>query len=399
MLGAPVQGNGERTTLFASRTGYSTVLAVVSLFLVGGGLGAFAEDDFKPLFNGRDLTGWVPVNVASNTFTVRDGIIVSTGKPTGLMRTDRMYENFILELEWKHVHPKGNAGLFIWSEPMTAPGTPFAKSIEVQVLDPEAGNPAGIATGHGDIFAIHGARMTPDRPHPRGWERCLPSEHRVKPAGEWNHYRVEAKAGRVTLAVNGKVVSGATNSSLRKGYLCLESEGSECHFRSLRIHELPSSDPPKEATASEARTWQRLYNGLDLSGWRAVAGEAGNWQAKDWVLTSHSSNGGSIQTTGEFESLELQFDWRGTSEGAALAILLRGEATLRWPLRARSTPAGSGGWNRTTLYLAPSGLRIVHNLDPKDGYTATMRDDFPRSGPIGFEVRGGTAEFSNIFVR
>ena len=42
------------------------------------------------LFNGKDLTGWVPVNVAPNTFTARDGMIISTGKPTGVMRTDQI---------------------------------------------------------------------------------------------------------------------------------------------------------------------------------------------------------------------------------------------------------------------------------------------------------------------
>jgi hypothetical protein len=35
-----------------------------------------ADDDFRPLFNGKDLSGWVPVNVAPETFTVRDGMIV-----------------------------------------------------------------------------------------------------------------------------------------------------------------------------------------------------------------------------------------------------------------------------------------------------------------------------------
>lgn len=359
-----------------------------------------AADEFTPLFNGRDLTGWVPVNVASNTFTVRDGLIVSTGKPTGIMRTDRMYENFILELEWRHVHPKGNAGLFIWSEPMTAPGTPFAKSIEVQVLDPEAGNPEGIATGHGDIFAIHGARMTPDRPHPRGWERCLPSEHRVKPAGKWNHYRIEAQDGRVTLAVNGKVVSGATNSSLRKGYLCLESEGSECHFRNLRIQELPSSNPAKEATASEAKAWRLLYNGLDLTGWRTPANEAGRWEPKDWVLSANKSDKASIWTTEDYGNFELQIDWRSTSADATLAILLRGDTRTRWPLHARSTAAGPDGWNRTTINVVRHSLQVIHNLEPtRDTYTTLLRGYFPVSGPIGFEVRGGTAEFANIFVR
>src|SRR6516164_5681043 len=79
-----------------------------------------AEDGFRPLFNGKDLAGWVPVNVAPETFTARDGMIVSTGKPTGVLRTDRQYENFVLELEWRHLRAGGNAGLFVWSDAMPA---------------------------------------------------------------------------------------------------------------------------------------------------------------------------------------------------------------------------------------------------------------------------------------
>src|SRR2546430_17221667 len=75
---------------------------------------ATAADDFKPLFNGKDLSGWKIVNVAPTTFSVRDGMIVSTGKPTGTMRTERMYENFVMEVEWRHMQPGGNAGVFIW---------------------------------------------------------------------------------------------------------------------------------------------------------------------------------------------------------------------------------------------------------------------------------------------
>src|SRR5689334_707704 len=94
---------------------------------------ARADEEFHPLFNGKDLSGWVPVNVAPETFTVRDGVIVSTGKPKGILRTERPYENFILELEYRHMVPKGNAGLFIWSDALPAVGKPFSRSIEVQI--------------------------------------------------------------------------------------------------------------------------------------------------------------------------------------------------------------------------------------------------------------------------
>ena len=90
--------------------------------------------------------------------------------------------------------------------------------------------------------------MKPDRPHPAGWMRCLPSEKRAKPSPEWNHYRVTCNNGAIKLEVNGKEVSGASECVPRKGYICLEAEGSECHFRNLRIKELPGTgETPAEA--------------------------------------------------------------------------------------------------------------------------------------------------------
>ena len=81
--------------------------------------------------------------------------------------------------------------------------------------------------------------MKPDRPHPGGWMRSLPSEHRARPAGEWNHYRITGRNGTMKLAVNGKEVSGGYDITPRKGYIRLESEGGRVLYRNLRIKELP----------------------------------------------------------------------------------------------------------------------------------------------------------------
>ena len=116
-----------------------------------------ADDGFVDLFNGKDLTGWRPVNVAADTFSVRDGMIVTTGKPTGFMATERQYENFIIELDWRHLKEGGNSGLFIWGEGLPAPGVPYAKGIEVQILDLGYEKNKGAwewFTSHGDIFPI-----------------------------------------------------------------------------------------------------------------------------------------------------------------------------------------------------------------------------------------------------
>jgi 3-keto-disaccharide hydrolase len=245
---------------------------------------------------------------------VRDGMIVSTGVPTGVMRTDRMYENFILELDWRHKHPGGNAGLFIWSDALTAPGVPFTRAIEVQVLD---GRSSDSYTSHGDMFAIHGATLVPDRPHPGGWMRCLPSEWRCRPAGEWNHYRVECRDGVLHLAVNGKVVSGGSECRPRKGYICLESEGSECHFRNIRIQELPSTSPGPDEIARADEGFRPLYTGLDLRNWVDDPGHAGHWQPHDWRLTydgKSEAEDKNLWTEQEFGDFVLVCDWRWTGK-------------------------------------------------------------------------------------
>jgi hypothetical protein len=96
------------------------------------------DDGFVPMFNGKDLTGWVNVNCAPSTFYVKDNEIITTGKPTGYLRTEKQYENFIAEFDWMHVPPKpgevGNSGFFVWADPIPAVGTGYTRGIEVQVL-------------------------------------------------------------------------------------------------------------------------------------------------------------------------------------------------------------------------------------------------------------------------
>ncbi len=415
-----------------------------------------ADDHFVPLFNGRDLSGWVNVNCAPNTFSVRDGMIVSTGVPTGVMRTDRMYENFILELEWKHLHKGGNAGLFIFSDPVTAPGVPFTRAIEVQVLD--GSDPQGLWTGHGDLFSIHGAKFVPDRPHPNGWERCLPSEHRAKPAGEWNHYRVESRDGRITLAVNGKVVSGGSRCNPRKGYICLESEGSEAHFRNLHIQELPSSNPPASETAEADQDFKSLYTGVDLSGWKVERGQEGHWQPKDWILDydgKSEAKDKNLWTEKEYGDFELIVDWRftrkpetksvpvilasgdyaihddgsrkmiGVPDAGDSGIYLRGTPKSQvniwsWPIgsgevwgyredtnqppaiRAAATPKVKadkpiGEWNRFKITMQGDRLNVV--LNGRTVIENARLPGVPARGPIALQHHGDPIQFANLYIQ
>jgi hypothetical protein len=74
--------------------------------------------------------------------------------------------------------------------------------------------------------------------NPRG-ERSKSIENRCLGKGEWNVYEVVCVDGTIKLSVNGKFVNGISQSSQRNGYICLESEGAEIHFRNIKIIELP----------------------------------------------------------------------------------------------------------------------------------------------------------------
>jgi hypothetical protein len=414
------------------------------------------DDGFVPLFNGHDLAGWVPVNVAPGTFTVKDGMIASSGVPTGIMRTEKQYENFIIELDWMHLKPKGNAGLFVWGAPMTAPGTPFARGIEVQILDDAFvegdARKRGIYTGHGDIFSIHGASMEPDRPHPEGWERCLPSENRAKPAGEWNHYRVQANDGVIKLAVNGKIVSGGSACTPRKGYLCLESEGSPALFKNIRIKELPTTHPNPNEIAPQAEAFKSIYTGVDLDGWKAAPG----WTAQDWVLNHDGTSGAKhLWTEKSYGDLEMIVDWRLTrkpekrrwpiilpsgdeaknadgsvkemevDDAGDSGLFLRGSEKAHvnifcwpvgsgevWPyrtdakmpaeIRAACTPRKRadkppGQWNRFHIIMKGDRLTVV--LNDQTVIENAQLPGVPSAGPIGLQHEDGPVEFSNLFVK
>ena len=352
-------------------------------------IGCNSEPDFTPLFNGHDLTGWVNVNGAPSTWTVRENMIVCSGIPTGVLRTIQHYENFILELEWRHVYEGGNAGVFVYSDPIPVRGQPFTRSVEAQVMD---GN-------HGDVFAIQGATMEPDRPHPQGWMRSLPIEERANPFGEWNHYRIESRDGQITLAVNGKIVSGGSKSAPRKGYICLESEGSEVHFRNIRIKQLPSSNPPAEEIAGFDDGFVSLYNGVDLSGWKKLDG----WQPKDWILEYTGILESSLETTQEFGDFDLIVDWRFRNEDGLLigtdsvGVLLRGIPV--W-IKVAGASADEridrepGEWNRFEASVEEQTIEVRLN----GSIVITSDTELRQNGPVGLIGRPGL-QFANMYVR
>ena len=382
-----------------------------------------AEPDaqgYVPLFNGRNLDGWVNVNCYPGTFFVKDNEVITTGHPTGYLRTAKQYENFIAEFDWMHVNTKevGNSGFFVWCDPLPAIGTGYSRGIEVQVLvnleyrDKKTG--AITATSHGDLFSIWGATCKPDRPHPLGWARCLPSENNAKGGGEWNHYKVTANNGVMKLEVNGKGVSGLSECSPRKGYLALESEGAECHFRNLKIKELPSTNPKANEIADVAQGFQNLLTGLDLPGWKLNDEGRKHWKVNDWFVR-YDGQGGALVTAVEYGNAEFIVDFRfpnaAKGESAKCEFRLRpdngmkiilgsdGNVTLTTPdgtiVDATKKFQTSGKWNR--LRVSVNGNKVALLLNGNSVLGGDLAG-IPAKGNFSITPTGAM-DFGNIYVR
>src|SRR5712671_3969190 len=372
---------------------FATWLAAASATVV-----AADDDGFVSLFNGHDLAGWVNVNCAPETWAVKEGMIHCTGLPTGALRTTRQYENFILELEWRHLRSGGNSGVFIWGTPIAALGGPFLRSIEVQVLDHGFNVPGKNEwyTTHGDVFPIHGATMKPFGRH--NGMRSFPSEDRSKGFPEWNHYRIVCTNGVLRLHVNGKEVSGGEDCNYRKGYLALESEGAPVEFRNIRIKELPSSGAPAALGAPVDLGWRSLFTGLDLRGWKTNAAIVQRWGVRGERLSLRAGEANpdaTLWSEKDYGDAEFVFDCRPSKpdEGKPMtppAIVVRG-------VEVRLADASFGNYQRYSVTAMRSEIVV------KRGETESQRVTLPAGAkarrPFGLRDNGAAMELMNLYAR
>ena len=191
------------------------------------------------------------VNCNPDTWSWKDDFVSSTGLPICVTRTVQMYTNFELVAQWRHLRSAGNSGIFVWVpeeavKDLKSSGLPDS-GIEVQVLDhgfaeqyeKRTGKKGDWFTTNGDVFAVKKSKMKPFAPLSPDGSRSFPRKNLSNGVGQWNHYYVRAINGEVRLWVNGEEVSGGSDCEPRRGYLCLESEGSPVEFKNIRIRELP----------------------------------------------------------------------------------------------------------------------------------------------------------------
>jgi hypothetical protein len=202
--------------------------------------------DTISLFNGKDLSGWtadVPEadknpNV-SPSFIVRDGMLVSMGKPGGHLVTDKTYSNYRLEVEYRFPHEGGNCGVLVHASKSRALYGMFPQSIEVQMQSGDAGDFWCIEE---NIEVPNMEQRRPRKPGqkygggPQDARRILNlTDNSEKPLGEWNTMVIECRGREVKVWVNGDLVNDGFNSTASSGKIALQAEGTEVEFRKVEL--------------------------------------------------------------------------------------------------------------------------------------------------------------------
>lgn len=241
---------------------------VLALFAIGPSCatGPAAAD----LWNGRDFTGFYTFlaksgrnNDPGQVFSIRDGLIHVSGREYGYLATEREYENYELQVEFRWgeaVWPPReknarDSGLLFH---MQGPDKVWPQCIEFQMIE----------GGTGDLLLVGGASMDFDpalesrfaMPKMKSedgtrivrgridWEKRSPEWKDVlgfraepdleRPRGEWNELRLLCQGDRFTYWVNGTKVVEGRGARPSKGRILLQSEGAELHFRKISLRPL-----------------------------------------------------------------------------------------------------------------------------------------------------------------
>ncbi len=192
------------------------ILPPLNLLLLGALLATSApishaaDAPWLPLFNGKDLQGWVPMNDV--TFQVVDGNLRLV-KGMGWLRTEKQYKDFILEFEWRALDEKYDSGIYFRAG---LQGKPW----------PDGGWQINLR--HDALGGLV-----------KGYTSMVPSETDRKPLHQWVKVRLEVRGPWTTLTVDGEQAWKSDKVDATQGYLGIQAENKSFDFRNLRIQELP----------------------------------------------------------------------------------------------------------------------------------------------------------------
>ena len=203
-----------------------------------------AEEGFTPIFNGKDLSGWVygkakgkdgqeRENKAGEGYQVKDAAIFCTKEDGGNLYTEKEYDNFVLRFEFK-LSESANNGIAIRA-PLA--GDSAYQGMEIQVLDDS-----------GSAYT----KLRPEQYHGSVYDCFAAKRGSQKPVGEWNTEEIEANGPRIKVTVNGQIITDVNLDDIKDpeklkkhpglknktGHIGFLGHGAKVEFRNLRIKEL-----------------------------------------------------------------------------------------------------------------------------------------------------------------
>ena len=288
-----------------------------------------SQAQWKDLFNGTDLKGWIKRN-GNAEYKIDNKTIIGVSRlntPNTFLCTETLYGDFVLEMEVK-VDIGLNSGIQIRS-----------------ISDP------GIMNGR-----VHGYQVEID-PAPRAWSGGIYDEARngwlyplsVNPEGQkafrngqWNKYHIEAIGASIKTWINGIPCANVLDSQTARGLIALqvhqikrpEQEGLTVQWKNIRIatdnlkevvwkggQEAPEINYlPNQLSENEIRKgWRLLWDGKTTAGWKLANGSAfpkEGWAIEEGILKVRGSKkdsvrkGGDIETEKEFSNFELELEFR-----------------------------------------------------------------------------------------
>ena len=293
---------------------------------------------WQDLFNGENLEGWEKLNGTAE-YKVEDGAIVGISQlntPNTFLATNEVYDDFILEFEFK-VDDGLNSGVQFRSNSLPEFHEGRVHGYQFEIDPSERAWTGGV---------YDEAR--------RGWLYPLnynPEGQKAFKNGEWNKARVEAIGNSIRTWVNDVPCTDLLDNTTASGFIALqvhsigsaEQEGKTVAWRNIRIltdeleqYKMPENSEVKQInqianTISEREAnegWKLLWDGKSSDGWRGAKMDGfpeNGWSMEDGILKVHksdggeSTNGGDIVTTKPYKNFMLKVDFRIT-EGANSGI-------------------------------------------------------------------------------
>ncbi len=292
---------------------------------------AALKPGFIALFNGQDLTGWKglvgspkprkgmsPAELSAAQqeadenmrahWKVVDGVLQFDGKGQNLCTT-KDYGDFELSVDWK-IPEAGDSGIYLRGSP------------QVQIWD----------TNFPDYFR-HGAEngsgaLWNNQNHPR-----FPLVKADRPVGEWNTFYIRMVGERVTVKLNGQLVTDNVVMENvwdperpidRSGPIELQNHGNMLWFRNLSLREIPLEESLTilASQAQDADAFTSIFNGGDFSGW---TGDLQSHEIRDGAIVCKPGQGGVIFTEKEYSDFIARLEFKLPPAGNnGLAIRIPG---------------------------------------------------------------------------